>query len=237
MTQPVRLEVIATGAADAVAAAAGGAHRLELLAVPERGGFTPSVETFLAVRAAVDLPLRVMLRCREGFAITPRELGRLRERARALRRAGATEFVLGFLDADNALDLDAMAGLLDAAEPEAWTLHRAFDHAGASRRAWEEARALPHLDLVLSAGRRDGLDQGWTALRDRAAWQDGGPRWLAGGGLDARLIPALVDAGIRQLHTGRSARGGDWRSPVSEAAVRQLVSTAARAEAGASLYP
>jgi copper homeostasis protein len=87
------------------------------------------VGTFEAVRAAVDLPLRVMLRSGDGFTIDAGTLAELCGQATRLRAAGATEFVLGFLDGAGALDLGAMTALLDAARPAAWTLHHAFDNA------------------------------------------------------------------------------------------------------------
>src|SRR5881409_1637839 len=95
------LEVIALGVEDAVAAQAGGADRLELVADMAADGLTPPVETFAGIRAAVDIDLRVMLRPADGFAAGDAEsVGRLVRVAREMRAAGADEFVLGFLDAD-----------------------------------------------------------------------------------------------------------------------------------------
>src|SRR3954471_6181385 len=64
------LEVIALDATDARAARAGGADRVELVADMRRQGLTPSIATFAAVRAAVDLPVRVMLRAEDGYALS-----------------------------------------------------------------------------------------------------------------------------------------------------------------------
>nr|MDT0525259.1 copper homeostasis protein CutC [Streptomyces sp. DSM 41633] len=62
MSNRAVLEVIALDAEDAVAAQAGGADRLELVTDMAADGLTPSRETFAAIRSAVDIPLRVMLR-------------------------------------------------------------------------------------------------------------------------------------------------------------------------------
>src|SRR5882672_5490062 len=62
------LEVIAVDAADARAAVTGGADRLELVSAMEHSGFDPSVDTFQEIREAVDVPLRVMVRRRDGFS-------------------------------------------------------------------------------------------------------------------------------------------------------------------------
>ncbi|WP_319922830.1 copper homeostasis protein CutC, partial [Streptomyces griseiscabiei] len=95
MTTRALLEVIALDAGDAVAAQAGGADRLELVADMAADGLTPSVATFVEVQAAVDIPVRVMLRLADGFAAG--DVDALVRVACDMRSAGAEEFVLGFL--------------------------------------------------------------------------------------------------------------------------------------------
>lgn len=220
--QPV-LEVIATSVADAVAAEQGGADRLEVLRAIETKGLTPSVEEFARMRAAVALPLRVMLRSNDGFAIGEEDLAALCREAEALRRAGADQFVLGFLTADGLLDLAAIRALVGVIAPCAWTLHHAFDHAADQRQAWAASAGLPGNDLVLTGGVRGDLAIGAEALRARADWQAAGRRWLAGGQLTIEMIPPLRAAGIAQFHAGRAARvAASWDRPVDPAAVRRL---------------
>ena len=61
------LEVIALDATDARLAVDGGADRLELVSSMQFSGFNPSLEAFSSIRAAVNVPLRVMIRLRDGF--------------------------------------------------------------------------------------------------------------------------------------------------------------------------
>ena len=226
---PPTLEVIALTVADARAAERGGADRLEVVRAIEADGLTPAVEMVVLMRDCVRLPLRVMLRSNAGFAVDKAEVAALCRAARALRRAGAEQFVFGFLTPARALDLAAIAALQDAVAPCAWTLHRAFDHAADARRAWEAIQGLPGLDLVLSSGGPDGLAAGLATLRARAGWQTERVRWLAGGGLRAEHLPGLRAAGIAQFHAGRAARrGGRWDRPVDEGEVRRLKETAGR---------
>ncbi len=228
------LETIALDAADASAATAGGADRLEIVSAIELGGLTPTLATFERIRAATDLPLRVMLRTNGGYRIAPDELDVLCRAATKLRRAGADEFVLGFLDADGAIDQAAIAALGAVIAPCPWTFHRAFDQiadarateAGQvvdARAAWATVAALPGADLILSSGGPGELAAGLAAYRDRASWQAAELRWLAGGGLAAAHVAPLRASGIAQFHAGRIVRaGGSWDRPVDAAAVAAL---------------
>ncbi len=225
MDRPVAgtLEVIATSVEDALAATWGGADRLEVVRAMDTGGLTPAVDTVARIRERVSLPLRVMLRANAGFTTDARELDALCHAAATLRAAGAGAFVFGFLTRDGALDRPALAALAAAIAPCPWTLHHAFDHAADAQAAWDSLQDLPGLDLVLTGGGPAGFPRGLATLRDRAAWQTGNIRWLAGGGLRAGHIPRLRAAGIAQFHTGRAARHGRrWDLPVDEAAVERL---------------
>ena len=81
------LEVIALDATDARNARDGGADRIELVSDMGRSGLTPELSVFEAVRAAVDLTIRTMLRQGAGFAAG--DLDRLRADAARLRAVGA----------------------------------------------------------------------------------------------------------------------------------------------------
>ncbi|OIJ84895.1 copper homeostasis protein CutC [Streptomyces colonosanans] len=216
------LEVIALDAEDAVAAQAGGADRLELVADMAADGLTPAVETFAAIRTAVGIPLRVMLRLRDGFAAG--DIEALVRTARELRAAGADEFVLGFLGADGGPDLGAVERLVAELDGCRWTFHRAIDRA-ADRDALRKRLAdLPGLDTYLTAGSRHGVDDGLPTLAAEAA-RRGEPGYtqqlLVGGGLRLDHVPRLRAAGVDAFHIGGAARPHGWTAPVSPEAVRQ----------------
>lgn len=207
----VILEVIVLDATDARAAADGGADRLELVAGMDQAGLSPSPETFGQVRAAVEIPVRVMLRDAPGYAA--RDLPALVTAARDLRRAGAGQFVLGFLDPAGDVDRAAVASVLEVLDGCPWTFHRALDHSRDRTSAWQSIIELPGLDQVLTAGSPDGIAAGLTTLRAEAARHAG--RILAGGGLHTGHIAPLLAAGVRAFHTGSGVRrGGSWAGPV-----------------------
>ena len=220
MTRPL-LEVIALDAADARAAEAGGADRLEIVADMGFDGLTPSLATVVEVRAATGLPLRVMLRGNAGFQAYPGEVEALSTAARDLAAAGADAFVLGFLTADGDLDVEATTAVSQAVPDRPWTCHRAVDHARDADAAFRRVIALPGLDTVLTAGSAAGVSEGLEALRVRAA---AAGEWLllAGGGLRPEHVAPLAEAGVRAFHVGKLVRkDGSWSAPVDAGLVRQ----------------
>jgi copper homeostasis protein CutC len=228
------LEVIVLSAADAVAAARGGAGRLEVCRDLPAGGLTPARATVAGIKDAVDLPLRVMLRPRTGFAINESELAALCEEAGALAEIGADAFVFGFLTLHRDVD-EAASGRLAGAGGRPWTFHRAFDHARRPRAAFDAVRRLPGVDRVLSSGGDGGLPAGLVA---RAAWQGGGPRWIAGGGLRPEHVAVLAAAGIGEFHVGTGARqAASWEQPVRPELVARYREAAERAPGQASSQP
>ncbi|MEV7726594.1 copper homeostasis protein CutC [Streptomyces sp. NPDC087917] len=222
MSNRALLEVIALDVEDAVAAQAGGADRLELVTDMAADGLTPPRETFAAIRAAVDIPLRVMLRRTDGFAAG--DVSALVTAARELRAEGAREFVLGFLNPDGSPDLDAVEAVVAELSGCAWTFHRAIDRT-ADRDGLRKALAdFPGLDTYLTAGSAAGVSEGLPVLvaeAARAGEPGYGARILVGGGLTLEHVPVLREAGIDAFHIGGAARPSGWDRPVSAAAVAQ----------------
>ncbi|MET9731325.1 copper homeostasis protein CutC [Streptomyces sp. NPDC006458] len=216
------LEVIALDAEDAVAAQAGGADRLELVTDMAADGLTPRPGTVAAIRAAVDIPLRVMLRNVDGFAAG--EVDRLVDAAREMRGAGAREFVLGFLDAHGGVDVYAVERVVAELSGCAWTFHRAIDGAADRDALRKQLDGLPGLDTYLTAGAAGGVDDGLPTLFAEAA-RRGEPGYqqqiLVGGGLRLEHVPRLLEAGIDAFHIGGAARPEGWAGPVSAAAVAE----------------
>ncbi|MDT0378485.1 copper homeostasis protein CutC [Streptomyces sp. DSM 42041] len=224
MSRPL-LEVIALDADDARAAQAGGADRLELVTDMAADGLTPSPGTFAAVRAAVDLPVRVMLRAADGFSAGgPEGVAVLRAQAEALRAEGAEEFVLGFLEESGQPDVEAVAALDAATGGGRWTFHRAIDRAADRDGLRKRLAELPGPDAFLTAGSAAGVDDGWDVLVAEAARTAAGepgyePLLMVGGGLRLDHVPGLKDAGVTAFHIGGAARPEGWHGPVTAGAV------------------
>ena len=218
MSKRAVLEVIALDAEDAVAAQAGGADRLELVTDMAADGLTPPRETFAAIRAAVDIPLRVMLRLPTA---SPPVLARRRRRwwtrRTALRAEGAEEFVLGFLDrgrdtgpgdggasgrGTRRLPVDLPPGDRPGRGPR-----RAAQ--GSSAEPVPGLDTYPHRRLA-GRGRRGAADapgRGGSLGPGRPGYA---PRILVGGGLGLGHLPVLRAAGIDAFHIGGAARPAGW---------------------------
>ncbi|MFF8318903.1 copper homeostasis protein CutC [Streptomyces bobili] len=223
MSKRAVLEVIALDARDAVAAQAGGADRLEVVTDIAADGLTPPVPAFAAIRAAVDLDLRVMLRLSDGFAAGDAEdTARLVRAAGELRAAGADQFVLGFLDTEGGVDLAAVERVVAELDGSPWTFHRAIDHTADRDALRKQCEGLPGLDTYLTAGSAAGVDDGLAVLiaeAGRHGEQGYEQQLLVGGGLRLDHVPALRAAGIDAFHIGGAARPGGWTGPVSAGAV------------------
>jgi copper homeostasis protein len=210
--------VIALDACDARNAEAGGADRIELVSDMSKWGLSPDVDTLRKVQAATALPVRVMLRQCEGFAVG--DVGALCAHARRLRAEGADEFVMGFLDGRSSVDVDAMHAVLAEIEGCRWTFHRAIDYAAERSAAWQAIGALPGLDFVLSSGGPSGVGDGVEVLLGdhRRGYR---PRLIVGGVLREPHLPPLLAGGLTAFHVGTMARsGGSWAAPVDPDLVR-----------------
>src|SRR5256714_14191101 len=152
MPAPILVEACVDSIESALAAARGGAHRIELCANLIEGGTTPSAGTLAVCRARLDIPIFVLIRPRGGdFLYSAAELAVMLEDIRRAKEAGAQGIVTGVLRADGDIDTDRTRELSDAARPLQVTFHRAFDVCRDAGRALETLIALG-VERVLTSG-------------------------------------------------------------------------------------
>jgi copper homeostasis protein len=207
---PVIVEAAVESLDDALAAAAGGADRLELCANLDAGGTTPSAALITAVRERVELPLLVMIRPREGdFVYSDDELSRMYEDVAMARSLGAAGVVLGVLDTFDRLDLERTAALVEAAEGIPVTFPRALDQV-ARRVVSIDALAALGVARVLTSGGAETASEGTDELRAMVQRAGGRLDIVAGGGVRANNAREIVErTGVTELHArcaGDSAR-------------------------------
>ena len=115
MNKPL-IEACVDSYASAMAAARGGADRLELCANLAIGGTTPSLSLFRQVRRDCPVKANVLIRPRFGdFLYDQAELEEMAEEIDAFRELGANGVVIGVLTPEGALDQAAMARLMGRA--------------------------------------------------------------------------------------------------------------------------
>jgi copper homeostasis protein len=201
------LEVITCSVADAIEAEKGGAGRLEIVRDLDRGGLTPSVELVRAIKEAVDLPLRVMVRESDGYQTSGEaEIVRLCAAADEFARLDVDGLVLGFLNGKT-IDLDLMGRILAAAPRLKATFHHAFEDAADQLQAISEIKKLSQVDRILSHGGSGNLEERGQRLDTYVHAAAPAITIIAGGRIDRRAIALLRHmTPIREFHVGRAAR-------------------------------
>ncbi len=185
------LEACVDSVESAVAAAKGGATRLELCANLIIGGTTPSLALFDAVRAAVDIPINVLIRPRFGdFLYTDAEYDIMCREISMFAQRGANAVVIGALCSDGTLDKEKMRGMISAAKGICITLHRAFDVSADPYKTLEDAIALG-VDTILTSGQKANALSGKDLIGALIARAQGRVEILIGGGVSANVIAAF----------------------------------------------
>jgi copper homeostasis protein len=228
----------------AVAAERGGAGRLELCDNLYDGGTTPSAGMIAAVKAAVRIPLFVIVRPRGGgFVYSDAELDVMRRDIDAARYLGADGVVTGVLTRQATIDDEAMRWLVELATALPVTFHRALDLVDDQRAALETLASIGVKRVLTSGGAPNAL-AGADVIADLVRQFDGAVTIMAGGGIREENVAEVVRrTGVRELHVrptrlvdGRGAGGthgmklrkampadeAAWEE-VDEARVREIV--------------
>jgi copper homeostasis protein len=128
MSRRILLEVCVASVDDALAAAAGGADRLELNSALSLGGLTPSAGLFTEVRRATRLPVIAMVRPRPGgFSYSATDFDVMFRDADAFLEAGADGLAFGILTEGGEIDVDRCGRLRERCGDHTAVFHRAFD--------------------------------------------------------------------------------------------------------------
>lgn len=216
----VSLEIIAVTPEDALAAEAGGADRLELIANFPEGGVTPSGGMITAVCRATKLPVYAMIRPRGGsFTYTEAEVEAMVLDARIAREMGAAGLVVGALTPEGAIDLDAMQRVLDAGRLPA-TFHRAIEVTADSLTALDQLKALPQVERVLTSGGKGGPLESVALLRAMRQRSTSIEIMVGGGVTMANVGAILQETGVTAIHVGTAAR--EPQSPTAPVAASRV---------------
>lgn len=188
----VLVEACVDSVASALAAERGGARRLELCDNLFDGGTTPSAGMISAVKAAVRIPVFVIVRPRGGgFVYSPDEMGVMRLDIEAARMLGADGIVVGNLTREARVDAEQLRVLMAQAGDLPVTFHRAFDLTRDTSEALETLMRCGVQRVLTSGGAASALEgvEAIAALARRAAGQI---TIMAGGGIREETVQEIV---------------------------------------------
>ena len=182
------LEACVDSVESALAAAQGGATRLELCSNLIIGGTTPSPWLFKEIRKHTDIRIHALIRPRFGdFCYTDPEFAIIKQAVADFRELGAEGVVFGILKPDGTLNMEQMKELMDAAGDMSVTLHRAFDVCADPYRALDQAVELG-IDTILTSGQKNVCIEGAELLRELVEKSGDRITIQVGSGVSAEVI-------------------------------------------------
>ncbi len=199
----VIVEICVGDVASAVAAAAGGAHRVELCDNLAVGGTTPSAGAIAETCRRLSIPVNVLIRPRPGdFVYSELELTVMRHDIEVAKTLGAAGIVVGVLTSKATVDRDQIAELAALARPLGLTFHKAFDQVCDPLEALDTLIALG-IDRILTSGGCPTALQGVNALATLVDRARGRLAIMAGGRLNAAGLARVIRQGkVNEVHLG-----------------------------------
>jgi copper homeostasis protein len=203
MPAGLHLEVAVDSLERAAAAERAGAHRLELCSDLEAAGLTPGIRLIRLVRAAVRIPIHVMVRPRRGgFVYSASEFDEMKQSIQTIAAENVQGIVTGILLPDSSVDTERTGKLVALASPMQVTFHRAFDETPDLPAALKSA-VLTGAQRILTSGGAADAQAGTSVLRSLIKQAGNRITILPGGGLHpANIAEVALATGARELHTG-----------------------------------
>ena len=195
-----RVEVVASTVEDVLAAAAGGADRVEFCTHLVSGGLTPGrslTEQALAAAKENGLGFRVLIRPREGdFVYSPIERQAIVAEAEAVLALGADKVVCGGLLANGTVDLDLLTALDQALGLDQVVFHRALDEAIDYTEARRQLKAAG-VRTVLTSGGRPKAGEGLSVIEETV---QSGLEVVVGAGVQSNQVADFARVGVEAVH-------------------------------------
>jgi copper homeostasis protein len=226
------LEICVESVDHAVAAARGGAHRIELCSDLSSGGITPSAGLMQTARRHVHVPVHVLVRPRAGdFCYSDYEFEIMRDDILAAKRHGMDGVVLGILHESARVDIERTRTLVELARPLPVTFHRAFDVSGNLELSLE-AVIQTGASRILTSGGQPRATDGLSTLAQLVQGTKGRILLMPCGDINSNNIVHIVKTTLaREFHTsaGSSQSGSVGKRTIlahsGEAAASSLQST------------
>jgi copper homeostasis protein len=218
------LGVVVTGRGDVEGAVTGGATGLHLVRAGDELELLPELATVASLLQVAPLPVSVPLRLRPELSTTGGELTRLHGLVKDCHDMGVGAFHLGFLNTDWQLDRGVINDLATDIDERGLglVLDRCIDRVLDSDRAWGDARVIPGITGIRSAGSARGMMHGLDELTQRVSREPAlADLVVANGGLQPEHVPWLARCGVRRYLLGADVRPTrSWKAFVDAGFVR-----------------
>ena len=220
----LHVEVCVTSVEEALAAEACGADTVELCTWLACGGVTPSSGLVDAVRSAVRIPVRVLVRPTPGgFVYAEAAIHALLTDAEILG-GGAIGLVTGALLEAGEANMDLMAAVKRIAPESEITFHRAMDHAMDPIEVLDACMALAIERILTSGGATFALD-GAARLKELVARAGDRLVIAAAGGINGTNVVELIErTGVQEVHFAAQLPKGATPHAVAMSSTNQGVS-------------
>ncbi len=244
----IEVEICVNGVPSAIAAQAGGAHRIELCDNLVEGGTTPSIGTIAIAQEKLDIPIHVMIRPRGGdFCYSDEEFAVMKANIKQLQSYDVAGVVFGILLPSGKIDLARCQQLIDLAKPMKITFHRAFDMTRDPFEALDDCLDL-EVDIILTSGHQPKVPQGIQLLKALQEKANNHLQIMPGSGVTIenaneivnqtavsaihvssavqQLIPSTMTYQNAALSKGSNAQSSEYQTAVTSAdRVKQLVNS------------
>ncbi len=169
------------------------ADRLELCSHLDKDGLTPPIEMVRIVVNAIDIPVKVMIRPREGnFVYSKAEIDEMCASIEKFKELKVAGFVLGVLKKDDTINETALKKLLKATGDIPVTFHKAIDKTYDILQSVETLKKYSQVKYILTSGGEATADAGLEMLKKMHDAAD----------YVLEIIPAgnITDRNVNRLH-------------------------------------
>lgn len=199
------LEVCCGNQQSVVAAAAAGAHRIELCGALELGGITPSAGAMKLARKTFKGPIQVLIRPREGnFYYSDDEIKIIRNDIKILKKLGADGIVFGALTKEKQIDFELLECVIEVSYPTKVTFHRAFDESVDDITCVEKLAQFG-CERLLTSGRKNTAIEGIETIKTISAKYHKRIKIMPGSEITPENVNLFVEMyGILEVHSSCS---------------------------------
>ena len=197
----LKIEICCFSLSDALAADHGGADRIELCTDPALGGVTPSLGLICVVNEVISIPTWVIVRPRGGgFVYDRHEKEIIIRDLDALSSIGIDGVVMGCLDSSGELDRNFIKSVLHLFPNLPLAFHKAIDVASNLTDTVQQLIDFGFV-RVLTSGGASSVQKGLMQIIELEQRFGNQIEIMAGGGVRQDNLQALIQGGIRHLHT------------------------------------